>query len=442
MPDPFSWDAVYGRIVSDGDLPGLDKKATIAARRIERDILASQCSIGDVFSDRAGMNRSYDLGKSTLLEAVRILEERGVARMRRGPGGGLVVTAMAEAPAVAAATEFLLRSQITPAHLHEARLVIGVAAEFVQAAGAGTSARAHFSQSFRHKLQAGNAANLLPGSNLAQGDRLRRTSPHRVIRLFSAMIDDLELRMAQGAQPIRNVSDMHRARLGPAAQSKASLAEHMRVLIEADIERRAGAGVYKLGTESDLCERFNVCRPVMRQAIRVLERHGAIESRRGRSNGIVVSKPKSTAIVERLVGYLSSWRVGGRDFEHALEILGRVLRSAVSRRASGSQRTELLTLTGRPSANLAAGTFTARMSLDWDIIDNPILSLMERTLTAHFIRLISVSKPVYAPWSEEAIRQERERLIAMAWQDVIRADQIFEDIYSRTRSGSGEAGSA
>lgn len=441
MSDPFSWDAVYGRIVSDGNLTCPDKKATLAARRIERDILASQCPIGDVFSDRAGMNQSYDLGKSTLLEAVRILEERGVARMRRGPGGGLVVTAMPEAPAVAAATDYLIRSGTTPAQLHEARLVIGVAAEFVHAAAAGPSARACFSENFRHQLQAGSADVLLPKSNLAQGETLRRTSPHRVIRLFSAIIDELQLHMAQDALPFRSASE-YRAQAGAETKSKASLAEHMLMLIEADIERRAAVGLDRLGTESDLCERFNVCRPVIRQAIRVLERHGAIESRRGRSNGLVVSKPKSTAIVERLVGYLSSWRVAGEDFEHALEILGRILRSAVSRRASGAQRAELIALTNRPSGDLAAGTFTARMNLDWDIIGNPILALMERTLTAHFIRLVSVSRPVYIPRSEEAIRQERERLVAMAWQDVKRADQIFEAMYSRTRLGRGGAGLA
>lgn len=57
------------------------------------DIAASGASVGDIVGSEADLLARYDVSRAVLREAVRLLEYHSVARMRRGPGGGLVVTA-------------------------------------------------------------------------------------------------------------------------------------------------------------------------------------------------------------------------------------------------------------------------------------------------------------------------------------------------------------
>jgi DNA-binding FadR family transcriptional regulator len=59
-----------------------------------------------------------------------------------------------------------------------------------------------------------------------------------------------------------------------------------------------------LGTEPDLMARFTVSRGVLREALRMLEQRGVVETRRGRGGGVVVSRPSTDAVVEAAVPYL------------------------------------------------------------------------------------------------------------------------------------------
>jgi DNA-binding FadR family transcriptional regulator len=61
------------------------------AERIAADILASQARPGAVVASATELRALHDAGRPVVGQAVRILQERGVAYMRRGAGGGLVV---------------------------------------------------------------------------------------------------------------------------------------------------------------------------------------------------------------------------------------------------------------------------------------------------------------------------------------------------------------
>jgi DNA-binding FadR family transcriptional regulator len=69
----------------------------------------------------------YDISRAVLREAVRVLEHHQVAKMRRGPGGGLIVAE----PGVEAVTEAVAlqinRLGIEPAHLLEVRAAVEMA---------------------------------------------------------------------------------------------------------------------------------------------------------------------------------------------------------------------------------------------------------------------------------------------------------------------------
>lgn len=65
--------------------------AAALAQRIAADIAASSAAPGEVVASAQALRALSDAGRPVFQQAVRILEERGVAYMRRGAGGGLVV---------------------------------------------------------------------------------------------------------------------------------------------------------------------------------------------------------------------------------------------------------------------------------------------------------------------------------------------------------------
>ncbi|WP_067662952.1 FadR/GntR family transcriptional regulator [Nocardia miyunensis] len=72
---------------------GVRPRASDVARQIEDEIVAAGWRVGDAVGSETELMKRFDVGRSLIREACRILESRHVAKPRRGPGGGLVVTA-------------------------------------------------------------------------------------------------------------------------------------------------------------------------------------------------------------------------------------------------------------------------------------------------------------------------------------------------------------
>ena len=64
----------------------------LLAATIRDDIVASGSGVGSVLGSEVQLLERYRVSRSVLREAVRLLEYHAVAQMRRGPGGGLVVS--------------------------------------------------------------------------------------------------------------------------------------------------------------------------------------------------------------------------------------------------------------------------------------------------------------------------------------------------------------
>src|SRR5438067_13885634 len=69
-------------------VPG-EKLGVVVARQIEAEILDRGFPVGEVVGSEAGLIERYGVSRAVLREAIRLLEHRNVAAMRRGPGGGL-----------------------------------------------------------------------------------------------------------------------------------------------------------------------------------------------------------------------------------------------------------------------------------------------------------------------------------------------------------------
>src|SRR3954470_7230869 len=68
------------------------KRAAQLADQIIEDVTARGWPVGEVLGSETELLEQYSVSRAVFREAVRLLEHQHVARTRRGPGGGLVVT--------------------------------------------------------------------------------------------------------------------------------------------------------------------------------------------------------------------------------------------------------------------------------------------------------------------------------------------------------------
>jgi DNA-binding FadR family transcriptional regulator len=103
---------------------GRGRLAEQVAARLERDIIEAGWPVGEVFGSEAELCERYGVSRAVLREAARLIEHHQVARMRRGVGGGLVITEP-KAHAVTEAMAVYLRYRgVETADLVEARRAI------------------------------------------------------------------------------------------------------------------------------------------------------------------------------------------------------------------------------------------------------------------------------------------------------------------------------
>src|SRR6266705_1264525 len=67
------------------------KAAMLIAQRIVRDIVRSGMTSSDLLPPERVMLETYETGRGTLREALRLLEFQGVISLKPGPGGGPVL---------------------------------------------------------------------------------------------------------------------------------------------------------------------------------------------------------------------------------------------------------------------------------------------------------------------------------------------------------------
>src|SRR5215213_638103 len=116
--------------------PGVGKLAAQVARRIEAEVVARGWPVGESLGSEPELRVRHGVSRSVLREAVRLVEHHQVARMRRGPNGGLFVTVPDAGPAARAMVIYLEYVGTSVDDLMQARrllepLAAGLAAQHV-----------------------------------------------------------------------------------------------------------------------------------------------------------------------------------------------------------------------------------------------------------------------------------------------------------------------
>jgi DNA-binding FadR family transcriptional regulator len=104
------------------------KLAEKVASDIEREILAMGWQVGTVVGSEKVLLEKHGVSRGVLREAIRLLEHHMVATMRRGPGGGLIVTAPDAEVVTGSVAMFLESRQVTPPIIFEARKALELVA--------------------------------------------------------------------------------------------------------------------------------------------------------------------------------------------------------------------------------------------------------------------------------------------------------------------------
>lgn len=319
------------------------KRASQIARRIEADIIRRCWPVGESLGSEQALQQRYRASRSVVREAVRLVEHHRVARMRRGPGGGLLICEPDATSATNAIVIYLEYRGATIDDLLDARLLLeplaaALAAERIDEAGIG-------------RLRA-----VLRGASAHQfHSSLAAASKNPVLELFVDILMRLTAQFAGGAGADDAAEALDRTRAehadivaavttGDAARAT-TLSEHHVESVTAWLQRHpserrgsdhqpahgkraevlaAGirddiaAGGWRVGsvfgTEVQLLERYEVSRSVLREAVRLLEHHAVARMRRGPGGGLVVAKPQAQASIDTTALYLQYRKANRDDF--------------------------------------------------------------------------------------------------------------------------------
>src|SRR5829696_5183398 len=207
--------------------PGVGKLAARVARQIEAEVVARGWPVGESLGSEPELRVRHGVSRSVLREAVRLVEHHQVARMRRGPNGGLFVTAPDAGPAARAMVIYLEYVGTSVDDLMQAR-------QLLEPLAAGLAAR-RVSEDGIDLLR-----RILDAETDEIGDRsaevlhvvLGELSANAVLRLF---IDVLIRLTSRYAQPSREVprSEYRKAR----AEAKRRHAQIGAAVIAGDVGR-------------------------------------------------------------------------------------------------------------------------------------------------------------------------------------------------------------
>ncbi|QUD90736.1 GntR family transcriptional regulator [Phenylobacterium montanum] len=318
------------------------KAACVIAAQTEEDLIGRGWPTGIIYGSETQLATRFGVCRVVMREAVRILESRGTAQMRRGPNGGLLVLAPTM-PVVLEAIHRYIMSRFRELHQGSACRTI---------------------------LHTVHARLTGPGSETCEGPGL---------------IDFLEVLISAVDQFAREGPAGHVLQSAAAKSARSRAAQVLRLLMK-DLHGR-DATDHRLGSEFDLCDRYSADRNAMRQAVRVLEFEGIAESLAGRGKGLMVRTPEPSALCRLIICYFTATRVTPGDATHLFKMLSAEVVSMAAEQATDSQLGRLGDIQRLLESDARVTTKVIQQAEEslFGFIDEPLIDILLRCTGSYSI---------------------------------------------------------
>ncbi len=319
------------------------KLASQVADRIVADVIAAGWPVGQVLGSERELLERYGVSRAVFREAVRLVEHQQVARMRRGPGGGLIVTEPTVDTIIDATVLYLSRVDARLDEVFEARLALEELVTLLAPSRLVDSDRADLEGLVRAESDGTVRDHRALHSMLAKATRnpalelfvdilnqvtllyfadAKSLTPetldeaaHAHARITDAVIAgdadlarrrmsrhlEAEAAFLRRRRSTRQVLDPSTAIRGPAGAKRAE--EVAREIFRGVVSGRLAPGDF-VGSEAELIDRFGVSRAIIREAVRLLEHNDIATMRRGPGGGLFVSPPNVQAVTDVVALYL------------------------------------------------------------------------------------------------------------------------------------------
>jgi DNA-binding FadR family transcriptional regulator len=372
------------------------------AGKIRQDIMARDWPVGEIIGTEPELVERYGVSRAVVREAVRLVEYLGMARMKQGAGGGLLVTTPDETAVSTAAMVYFAYAGVGAGETLQARAIIEQRAAELAARVATAEQRAQLADQLEqhtgddlpwtevHGLVAGLSAN--PALELltrilvrvtdwyaeagrrteAQQRRERRAAAaaHREIVEAVCAGDPAGAGRAAHAH-VERIAEFLASRRGrrpmtfgdmSSGKPVAKLASQIAAEILTDVIDRGWPIDAHIGSEVVLAERYDVSRAVVREAIRLLEFHQVVRTRRGPGGGLFVAVPSVDAVADALAIHLD---FEGVDTTHLFEARSAMELATVARLAASPDAEAVAQLRDALAAHRAVEGRAGRQIHGW-----------------------------------------------------------------------------
>ncbi|MFG3025359.1 FadR/GntR family transcriptional regulator [Streptomyces sp. NPDC048254] len=444
------------------------KLAAQTARRIEATVIRQGWPVGDSLGSEVDLREQLGVSRAVLREAVRLVEHHQVARMRRGPNGGLIVCAPDAGPATRAMVIYLEYVGTSVTDLLQARQLLepiaaGLAADRITEEGITTlratldSELAHWDDPSVHSQDplhpvlgqlSGNPvlhlfidvltrltaryAHTSRRISKAEMHMAKETSHREHQAVVDAVVADdgarAQTELTAHLESVAGWIEKHRVRRGQRISGsvvepelvegpRAKLAEVVAARIHDDIAARGWQVGMVLGSETDLLSRYEISRAVLREAVRLLEYHQVARMRRGPGGGLVVTEPEPQASIDTMALFLEYQGVAADDLRivrNAIE-LGIVARVTARHAGGDAVVAERLAKAVRWATEgpaddpRKADLFHSELAA---LADNPVLSLFLAIITELFRRHASGhDQPLPGDTAADEVQHVHQRIL-------------------------------
>lgn len=339
------------------------KLAQKVADDLEAELRRTPLPEGRLIGTVSALADRFGVGNNSMRQALRMLEQQGMLETRPGVGGGVLVGASGDKAASFSLATYLEFFNIASAELLAARALIdGLAAKLAAERAPLQDAMTLRNLIVRFDLD-GFRSMADYGASMEQTSRVAQLSGNPLLRVFSDVLRHAALEGLTGSPAKRdeiqrgiriyttNIAeaiisgDGNQANViahnwyvrelpdmmidlslsdGATGQDKigreglefetqvrwvlfgrrAKTAEVLaRLLLRETRLRQLGMGD-RLGSESELLDRYGVARSVLREAVRMLERHGILNFKPGRGGGLFVGSADSRTAISSFVNHM------------------------------------------------------------------------------------------------------------------------------------------